>query len=79
MRLHRIACALFLVRRALHSGAAEAEILLHARRIAAEHVLHHANVAVNIHRLAAVKVVELLVKALDEGVHRLFDALLRAG
>ena len=49
-------------------ASAEAKVLLHAAEIPRKHILHHADIAVDVHRLAAVQLIQLAVKLLHERV-----------
>ena len=54
----------------------QAEVLLHRGGVPAEHGLHHPDVAVHVHGVHLVELVQLVLKARHDGVHGPLDALL---
>ena len=52
----------------------EAEVLFHAGGIPVEHSLHHPDIAVHIQGVRLVQLIQLMLKALHNGVHGALDA-----
>ena len=69
VRRLRLPCVLFFLRLALHGGAAQTEVVGCTGGVAAQHGLHDADVAVHVHGVGAVQLIQLVLEARHDIVH----------